>query len=213
MPSRHRCGIIELFTPVPLRHFAQLSGLDLEHNNSTDPSRHRKGGTPMSDAAIAAYGAPAIVFVQGAWADGSGWAGVIATLPRADEALASPPNSLRDLSGTIDELRRVVGALADGLLVPEQRARFLAAPEVPAALPSRVESHPTIRPTSYSEGLSGRELDVLRLVADGLTNAQIAVQLFLSPKTVSSHLVSIFGKLGVNSRAAATRLAIEQGLT
>jgi DNA-binding NarL/FixJ family response regulator len=61
-------------------------------------------------------------------------------------------------------------------------------------------------------GLSTREVEVLRLMTEGLTNAQIAEQLFLSPKTVSSHLVSIFGKLGVTSRARATRFAIEHGL-
>jgi DNA-binding NarL/FixJ family response regulator len=61
-------------------------------------------------------------------------------------------------------------------------------------------------------GLSRREVEVLQLVAEGLTNAQIAERLFLSPKTVSSHLVSIFGKLGVTSRTSATRFAIEHGL-
>jgi DNA-binding NarL/FixJ family response regulator len=53
---------------------------------------------------------------------------------------------------------------------------------------------------------------VLRLVADGLTTPQIAERLFISPKTVSTHLVSIFGKLGVTSRAGATRFALEHGL-
>ena len=53
---------------------------------------------------------------------------------------------------------------------------------------------------------------MLSLVAEGLTNAQVAGRLFLSPKTVGSHLVSIFGKLGVTSRAGATRVAIERGL-
>ncbi|HET7034567.1 MAG TPA: LuxR C-terminal-related transcriptional regulator, partial [Thermomicrobiaceae bacterium] len=64
----------------------------------------------------------------------------------------------------------------------------------------------------YPAGLSAREVEVLRLVAQGLTDARIAEQLFVSRRTVSSHLVSIYNKLGVSSRAAATRFAVEQQL-
>ena len=61
-------------------------------------------------------------------------------------------------------------------------------------------------------GLTPRERDVLRLVADGLTDVAIADRLFISPRTVSQHLRSIYGKLDVSSRAAATRFAVEQSL-
>ena len=61
-------------------------------------------------------------------------------------------------------------------------------------------------------GLSEREAEVLRLVAAGLTNAQVAERLYLSRRTVDAHLTSIFRKLGVNSRSAATRFAVEHGL-
>ncbi|HUG16779.1 MAG TPA: LuxR C-terminal-related transcriptional regulator, partial [Thermomicrobiales bacterium] len=61
--------------------------------------------------------------------------------------------------------------------------------------------------------LTPRELDVLRLVATGLTDAEVAERLFLSRRTVSSHLTSIYSKLGVSSRAAATRYAVDNGLT
>jgi DNA-binding CsgD family transcriptional regulator len=61
-------------------------------------------------------------------------------------------------------------------------------------------------------GLSAREAEVLRLVATGLTNAEVAEKLFLSSRTVDWHLGSIYRKLGIHSRAEATRFASEHGL-
>lgn len=64
----------------------------------------------------------------------------------------------------------------------------------------------------HPAGLTPREVAVLQLIADGLTDAEAAERLFVSPRTVNSHLTSVYNKLGVNSRAAATRIAVEQGL-
>ena len=64
----------------------------------------------------------------------------------------------------------------------------------------------------YPAGLTAREAEVLRLVAMGLTDAQVAERLFLSPRTVGQHLRSIYNKLGVSTRLAATRFAIEHHL-
>jgi predicted ATPase/DNA-binding CsgD family transcriptional regulator len=63
-----------------------------------------------------------------------------------------------------------------------------------------------------AEGLTGRELDILALVADGLTDAQVAERLVVSLRTVHAHLRSIYRKLDVHSRSAATRYALEHGL-
>lgn len=60
--------------------------------------------------------------------------------------------------------------------------------------------------------LSRRETEVLQLVADGLSNQQISRELFLSQATVKTHLVHIYGKLGVDSRTAAVAVAKERGL-
>ena len=63
-----------------------------------------------------------------------------------------------------------------------------------------------------SSELTPRELEVLRLVATGMTNRAIASQLVLSEKTVANHVSSILSKLSISSRAAATAYAYERGL-
>jgi predicted ATPase/DNA-binding CsgD family transcriptional regulator len=68
------------------------------------------------------------------------------------------------------------------------------------------------RARSSTEGLTRRQMDVLHLVIQGLTDAQIAQQLVISPHTVSIHLQSIYGKLGVSSRTMASRVALEKHL-
>lgn len=67
-----------------------------------------------------------------------------------------------------------------------------------------------------SPGLSGdlslREIEVLRLVAQGLTNAQVADRLVISPRTVNAHLRSIYSKLEITSRNQVIRYAIDHRL-
>ncbi len=66
---------------------------------------------------------------------------------------------------------------------------------------------------AHPAGLTAREVEVLRLISAGLTNPQAAARLFLSPRTVGQHLRSIYHKLGVSTRAAATRFAVENHLS
>ncbi|HVF18434.1 MAG TPA: response regulator transcription factor, partial [Steroidobacteraceae bacterium] len=61
-------------------------------------------------------------------------------------------------------------------------------------------------------GLTKRELQILRLLADGVTNAELARKLFLSTKTVDHHVSAILGKLQVRSRAHAVTIAHELGI-
>ena len=62
-------------------------------------------------------------------------------------------------------------------------------------------------------GLTAREVEVLRLVAAGMSNRAIAADLVLSEKTVARHVSNILAKLGLPSRSAATAYAFEHGLT
>ncbi len=68
------------------------------------------------------------------------------------------------------------------------------------------------KPARLPAGLTAREGEVLQLVAQGLTAAQIARRLVISQRTVTTHLTSIYSKLGINSRARAARFAVEHGL-
>jgi DNA-binding CsgD family transcriptional regulator len=75
-----------------------------------------------------------------------------------------------------------------------------------------VTAPPVAKASTYPDGLTAREVEVLRLVAQGLTDEQVAEQLVISRHTVNSHLKAIYGKLGVTSRSAATRYALEYHL-
>ena len=70
----------------------------------------------------------------------------------------------------------------------------------------------TMQRTMHPAGLTDREVEVLRLVAQGLSNAEIAEQLVISLLTVKAHMRSLYNKLGISSRSAATRYAIEHHL-
>jgi ATP/maltotriose-dependent transcriptional regulator MalT len=84
----------------------------------------------------------------------------------------------------------------------------------PVTIPRETHSTPPAKsPPTYPDGLTGREVEVLRLLAQGLTDAQIAEHLVISPRTVNTHLTAIYGKIQVSSRSAATRYAIEQRLS
>ncbi len=83
--------------------------------------------------------------------------------------------------------------------------------QVGATLDARHLRNLTTQPT-LPAGLTQREAEVLRLLAAGRTNRDIAAKLHLSEKTVSRHLTNIFTKIGVSSRAAATAFAYEHGI-
>ncbi len=79
------------------------------------------------------------------------------------------------------------------------------APSVATALVNRVQTPPPAR-------LTAREVEVLRLVAEGLSNSQIGTRLVISEATVKTHLLRLYEKLGVNDRTRAVTLAMERGI-
>lgn len=107
---------------------------------------------------------------------------------RALTALGDSESAHRELSAALDTFR-LLGAGPDA----DDVARLL-------------------RPDARPAGLTAREVEVLRLVASGRSNPEIARDLVLSEKTVARHLSNIFGKLGVGSRTAAAAFAFERRL-
>ena len=114
----------------------------------------------------------------------------LSTLPSSTVATLEDPGELRGYLESIDARPAL-----DRLATIEER-------HLPVSSP----------PNGFAS-LTPRELDVLRLVASGLPNAEIAEQLSISPRTVTTHLSSIYRKLDTSSRTAITRIAIEHGLT
>ncbi|KOG25670.1 MULTISPECIES: response regulator [Streptomyces] len=100
----------------------------------------------------------------------------------------------------LEELLAAVRAAAEGyaVLSPAVASRLVSAARGPAA--------------PVDETLSAREREVLTLVARGTSNRRIAAELFISEATVKTHLTHIYGKLGVNDRAAAVAAGYDQGI-
>jgi non-specific serine/threonine protein kinase len=91
-------------------------------------------------------------------------------------------------------------AEADAVLAEEEAA----APEASA--------EPAVDAVAHKTGLTPREREVLRLIADGRSDKEVAALLAISPRTVARHLENIRAKLGVDSRAAAAAHAVRDGL-
>ncbi|GAB4443997.1 MAG: response regulator transcription factor [Anaerolineae bacterium] len=108
----------------------------------------------------------------------------------------------------IEDLVKAIRTVAAGqsALAPEVTgkvvAQFTSGKGLPEALEESEESY---------DGLTERELDILRRVGQGLSNKQIGKQLFISDRTVQAHLSNIFSKLGVSSRTEAVMYAVRKG--
>jgi HD-GYP domain-containing protein (c-di-GMP phosphodiesterase class II)/DNA-binding CsgD family transcriptional regulator len=92
-------------------------------------------------------------------------------------------------------------------------ARRLDARAVDAVLEAAGQPRPSGRSNrAWPCGLTDREVDVLKAITRGLANKQIAQELFVSQATVKTHVINVYGKIGVNTRAGATLFAFENDL-
>jgi DNA-binding CsgD family transcriptional regulator len=114
---------------------------------------------------------------------------------------------LRAATGDVWEAAALLDE-ARAICTPLSARPALARAEALTSKLTRAAPAPANRPA----GLTAREVEILRLVAEGLSNAEVAARLSLSPRTVNGHLTAIYGKLGVTSRSAAVRFALDHGL-
>jgi DNA-binding NarL/FixJ family response regulator len=77
---------------------------------------------------------------------------------------------------------------------------------------NRVLEMLTLMPRQFYDGLTEREVEILRLLADGLANKQIAYRLRVSDKTVRNHISNVYRKLGISDRTQAVLYAVRKGL-
>jgi DNA-binding CsgD family transcriptional regulator len=130
----------------------------------------------------------------------------------AQNRLSDPHRVAAELRGRLSE-QAFAGAWAAGRsLSTDQAAAEAGAIAAELADADCPPASPPGRP-SLPAGLTEREVEVLRLVAQGLTNPQVAEQLYLSPRTIDAHLQRIYTKLDVPNRGAAIRFAVQHGLT
>jgi two-component system nitrate/nitrite response regulator NarL len=107
-------------------------------------------------------------------------------------------------SASIDELIAGIRAAAAG--------DALISPGIAGRLLSHVREQAAPASPSPTTQLSARELDVLKLVAEGKDNAEIAAELFISPKTVKNHISNILMKLQISNRIQAAVYAVRRGI-
>jgi LuxR family maltose regulon positive regulatory protein len=134
----------------------------------------------------------------------------MAVLKRA-LTLAEPAGFIRTFVDEGPPMARLLYEAVTRGIAPEYARRLLAA--FPVAEPERTDPSRTQVPESETvEPLSERELEVLQLIAEGLTNPEIASRLFLALNTVKAHTRNIYGKLNVHSRTGAVARARALGI-
>jgi DNA-binding CsgD family transcriptional regulator len=115
----------------------------------------------------------------------------------------------REIRGALGEPAFATAWAAGRAMTPEQAICEASALVANAASAPAADESGT---SATGAGLTPRELDILRLLVAGMSNPEIADVLFVSPRTVSTHLTHIFAKLGVDGRAEAVAIAVRRGL-
>jgi LuxR family maltose regulon positive regulatory protein len=129
--------------------------------------------------------------------------------------LAEPGGYLRLFLDEAPAVTPLLQAAARGASAPQYATRLLAALQAqsgPAGQPLLTPSSPPSQPPGLAEPLTTRELELLALIAAGLSNQDIAARLFISLPTVKWHTTNIYAKLGVHSRLQAVAHARSLGI-
>jgi DNA-binding CsgD family transcriptional regulator len=162
---------------------------------------------PGAEDGPAAGAAPVAAGLREAWdRAAAAWTGVSEPYPLAQALLHAAEAALAcgDRDGAADRLRRAADLAASLGARPLGEQVALLARRARITLPGPGEAEPgTWEAGAADPGLTERERDVLRLVAAGRSNKEIAAELFISPKTASVHVSNILAKLGVASRGEA----------
>jgi non-specific serine/threonine protein kinase len=175
-------------------------------------------------AAAAALWAEALA---AAWGEGGRWTLSDPLVGLAAAVVATDPSRALELLGAAEALCAAAGGVLNGVArATAARVEATATAALPpaAAEPARAAGRarplatvlallppPPAAPAEPTTTLTARERAVLRLLADGRTDREIAAALFVSRRTVATHVAHVFAKLGVNSRAAAAARAVRLG--
>ncbi|MFD9126515.1 response regulator [Kitasatospora sp. NPDC059571] len=115
-----------------------------------------------------------------------------------------------------EEIARAIADVRSGAagLSPQVQRRLLESLSGPApAAPAAPVEEERERSAALPDGLTAREAEVLALIAEGLSNAEIAAELFVSPSTVKTHINNLFAKTAVRDRAQAVAYAFRHGIS
>ncbi|WP_328477281.1 response regulator transcription factor [Streptomyces sp. NBC_00377] len=210
-------------TGSPLRllladdHAVVRAGLRALLEGEPDLAVVGEAGTGEEAVRLAAQLVPDVVLMDLRFAgDGASVDGVEAVRRLAVAAPGVPVVMLTSFSGRADVVRALEAGARGYVLKagpPRELFRAVRGAAVGAlGLASAVVGDLVGQVPDPERQLSGREVEVVRLLADGLSNRSIAEALFLSEATVKTHLVRVYRKLGVDNRAGAVSEAVRRGL-
>jgi DNA-binding CsgD family transcriptional regulator len=204
-----------LATNIALYNLAQLALVEADHGSA---ARMLKEGLTfswqMGDRANLSYFLEGLVVVASARGEAERSARMLGAAEGSMEEAGAPvykyytpdhalyERALANAHSHMDEAAWTTAWTEGRVMTTEQAVEYALEEAVP-----ELDARET-----YPAELSAREVEVLRMVATGLTNAEVAGTLFLSSRTVDWHLGSIYRKLGLHSRAEAVRFAVEHGL-
>ncbi|MER7685735.1 response regulator transcription factor [Streptomyces sp. NPDC097610] len=201
---------------------------DVAHELGTGLLRALLDGAPDLDVAAEAHSgeeavrltvelAPDVVLMDVRFAgEDGGFDGVEAVRRLASVAPATPVVMLTSYSGRADVVRALEAGARGYVLKagpPEELFRAVCGTaEGGMGLSPQLVDRLVTQVNMLSTELTGREIQVVRLMAEGNSNRSIAQSLYLSEATIKTHLIRVYRKLGVDNRAAAVSEAVRRGL-